>query len=102
MPKSDLLPLFSKYVDIINQMPKEFDSHEFILRLARGYQAEYVEALYAYRASRHLKKAAPFKAVHTMLASQLGEHPALIEQVGVEMGVDIFGQPSRATKWRKV
>jgi hypothetical protein len=41
---NELKPFYS---EILNMMPDEFDSHQFILMLAHKHQSEYVGALYA-------------------------------------------------------
>ena len=60
MSKFDFSLLYDQYPAIISQMPSVFDSHQFILELARQNQAEYVEALYcAFRSSRTAKRSMP-------------------------------------------
>jgi hypothetical protein len=102
MKKPELLKLFSKYPETIALMGPSFNSHEFILHLARDNQLEYVEALYAYKDSLHAGKAAPFKALHGQLATHLNKYPTLIAQDAMERSADIFQQPSEAMRWRKV
>lgn len=103
MSQHDFTTLYSKYPALITSMPDTFTSHEFILRLARENQTEYVEALYTYRHSQHGPNTAPFKAVHTCLAQHLFEYPTLIVHTGSGVpSVDIFGQPNGCTTWKKV
>src|SRR5689334_13595497 len=99
MGQHDFTALYSKYREIIELMSSDsFTSHEFILCLAKAYQAEYVEALYAYRNNKHESKPAPFKFVHTQLAQHLREHPKLIRYVGIEAhSKDIFDQSNGCT-----
>ena len=50
VPVHDFSRLYDQYAATIAQMPHEFTSHEFILRLAQQNQVAYIEALYDYRA----------------------------------------------------
>lgn len=97
MSEHDFTNLIEQYPTIIAQMPPEFTSHDFILRLAQQNQALYIEALYVYRQGN------PFQVVHGILAKQLHQHPDLIVHVGDEThSVDIFGQPGAAARWRRL
>lgn len=103
MSQHDFTALYSKYAATIAAMPTTFTSHEFILRLAHDNQTDYVEALYAYRHSRHGTNTAPFKAVHTVLAQHLFEFPQLISHVASGVpSTDIFGHSNGCTTWKKV
>lgn len=102
MSQHDFTTLYSKYPELIASMPDTFTSHEFILRLARENQTEYVEALYTYRHSQHGANTAPFKAVHTILAQRLFDLGALLVHTGSGVpSVDIFGQTNGCTTWKK-
>jgi hypothetical protein len=95
-----LQPLFDCYSEILAAMPDEFSSHQFIRELGRRHQDLYVEALYAYRHNRHEGTAAPFMAVHALLAQHLNDEPT-IENVGQFDSRDIWEQNSRCARWRK-
>ncbi len=97
MAETVLDALEHQYPALLAAMPAEFDSHAFILRLARANQRLYIEALAAYAASDH-----PFQIVHGMLASRLHTFPELVARTGERSSVDIFGQSSSAVVWRKV
>lgn len=103
MAKFDFSVLYDQYPAIISQMPPIYDSHQFILELARQNQAEYVRALYAYRDAVHVGTPAPFQFVHSALAAKLKDFPELVEHVRSDkQSTDIFGQPNWCAEWRKV
>lgn len=102
MPEHDFAALDQQYPGVIAEMPSTFTSHEFILRLAQQNQVAYIDALSAYRASLHRGGPAPFRAVHSILAKKLHDFPTLIEFVGNVDSVDIFGQTTGCSQWRKV
>ncbi|MBN1370424.1 MAG: hypothetical protein JW987_00575 [Anaerolineaceae bacterium] len=103
MPKYDFSVLFDQYPAIIALMPETFGSHEFILALASHNQAEYVQALYAYRDSLHEGTPAPFKAVHQQLSSELKKFPNLVTLIHSNMpSKDIFGHNNTCAEWKKV
>ena len=103
MTQYDFSILLDCYPETIRQMPAVFGSHQFILELARQNQAEYVQALYAYRDSLHDGKPAPFKAVHQILSTKLNDFPTLITRVRPNRpSTDIFGQSNTCAEWRKV
>ena len=93
-------PLYDRFADVLAVMPDEFSSHAFIRELGRRHQDLYVEALYAYRESRHEGTPAPFMAVHSLLAQRLGEE-LTIENVGQFESRDIWDLPNRCARWRK-
>ncbi len=102
MPQYDFSALYAHYPEIIRDMPKRFDSHEFIIRLAQDHQPAYIEALYAYRNKRYRSKPAPFMVVHGILAKRLTSHRDLIERVLPDKdSKDIFGSKDSASRWKK-
>lgn len=103
MARYDFNPLVEQYPTIIEQMPPEFTSHQFILQLAQQNQSQYIEALYSYRYDDDGAPLAPFKIVHGKLAKKLFDFPELIEIVRRdEKSLDIFGQPGECALWRKI
>ena len=88
--------LLEHYPETIAQMPEQFDSHAFILRLASRHQALYVQALAEYPDSD-----APFKTVHGRLAKALHQFDAMVTHEGTVTSTDIFGDDTSAALWRK-
>ncbi len=88
--------LFAHYQEIIDRMPGEFTSHEFILALAHHYQREYVELLYTYRTHE-----TPFMVAHQKLAKGLNRFREQLDKLERVPSTDIFGTHSSARRWRK-
>jgi hypothetical protein len=89
--------LIGQYPAIIAQMSPEFTSHEFILALAQRNQPTYVAAL-----NRYVAGGDPFRTLHGQLSQALREFPTLVQHAGEVDSVDIFGNPGRCAKWRRV
>ena len=103
MAKFDFSFLYDQYPAIISQMPPVFDSHQFILELARQNQVEYVKALHAYLDPEGGEAPTPFQAVHGILAKKLSHLPHWVELVRLDKpSQDIFGSPSECAEWRRV
>jgi len=97
MERTDYLSaLYDHYPVVIDMMKREFDSHEFILKLAQRHQADYVAALTAYCAGGE-----PFRDVHSQLSAKLSKFPDLVEHLGVVSSRDIFGNPNACSAWRR-
>jgi hypothetical protein len=107
-------PLYRHYAQIIIEMPakvaklkkratsmkrEEFTSHEFILCLAQKYQADYIHALYYWRAKAPSE---PFRMLHGILAQRL-HHETLIRWIReVPDDLDIFDNPAPCAVWGRV
>lgn len=102
MAEHDFGPLFAHYPEIIEQMDDTFKSHEFILQLARQYQALYITALYAYIDLPNSRHPTPFKTVHGILAKHLNAYPKLVTNTGEVESFDIFTNDNRCARWQKV
>ena len=103
MAEYDFSEFYEQYSSIIEQMPKEFTSHEFILELARQNQTFYIEALYHYRHTLYRNAPAPFMNVHGVLAKGLARFPELVEKIRDSVpSEDIFRVSNTCSKWRKV
>ncbi len=100
MATYDFSNLESKFLDIVNQMSDTFDSHEFLLALARNNQSEYVKALSAYNGAGN---PAPFQAVHGAIMHKLKKHSGLVTLLREDKpSKDIFGQSQPCGEWEKV
>lgn len=102
MNQSIFNTIFAHYPELIRDMKNIFTSHEFILHLARRYQAEYIELLYHYRHSPDPIHPAPFQIVHGFLAKYLSSLPDLVTNIGDVNSEDIFTKENRCANWRKV
>ena len=102
MAEHDFKQLFDHYPEIIEQMDDTFTSHEFILHLARQYQALYITALYAYISLPSTQHPTPFKTVHGILAKHLNAYPELVTNIGEAESNDIFTNDNRCAQWQKV
>jgi transposase len=102
MTQHDFNTIFEHYPELISEMRDPFTSHEFILHLARRYQALYIEALYAYRDIPNPQHATPFKTVHRILAKHLNAFSQLVTNFGQVESIDIFTQENSCAQWQKV
>ena len=88
--------LEEKFPEIVRSMPDEFDSHEFILKLAQGYQQLYVQALSEYADNNQ-----PFQSVHSEIAKRLKKRDDLVHHIGDRPSKNIFGLVNDAAVWQK-
>lgn len=102
MSKFDFSVFYPKYPAIISAMPDEFTSHQFILKLAQENQAEYINALFAYRDVTREGKPTPFMFVHREISRGLKKYPELVEKIDDVSSKNIFGQSSPCPLWRKL
>jgi|ADurb_Total_1013_FD_contig_31_1561053_length_586_multi_7_in_0_out_0_1 hypothetical protein len=79
---------------IISQMSRPFDSHAFIQKFSREFQAEYVQLLTAYEDE-------PFFKVHGQIGKFLSENQIIlgIRQNGKVLSQNIFGEQSENEQW---
>lgn len=97
MPAAHFQALYDHYPAVVVQMPTEFTSHEFILRLFQQHQMAFIDALHVYRTND-----APMRQVTSQLSRQLHEFPHLVQNIGKVESPDIFGDASECAKWRKI
>jgi hypothetical protein len=89
--------LEEKFSEIVDLMPGEFNSHEFILKLAQRNQRFYVQALSEYADNNQ-----PFQTVHALIAKRLKKRVDLVNQIGNGPSKNIFEYDSDAAIWQKV
>ena len=84
---------------MLESMPQEFDSHQFIERFIRENEREYVEMLYAQKDSQAI-----FRDVHAMLVRYLAENADVlaIMKTGRAQSENIKGYESENQNWRKL
>jgi len=93
---SSLDQLENHFAEIVRQMDADvFDSHAFILKLAKAYQRLYVEALSATDGYD------PFRQVHGQIANRLAKHTDLVTALGKVTSPNIFGDPSSNEQWER-
>jgi len=97
MPRHEFDALFEQYPDTIRLMKTKFDSHDFIIELARCNQRLYIEAL-----TKYASKPAPFKRVHGILSRHLHALPELVRHTGTAHSNDIFTNENQCASRRKV
>lgn len=97
MPEPTLDALETVFQAILAEMPHEFDSHEFCLRLAHRYQGLYVRALAVYADTGR-----PFLIVHGEIARRLLDHPTVVTKIGTRTSNDIFLEKQSNAVWRRV
>ena len=85
--------------ETIQQMDRQFTSHEFFLKLLRAHQVDYVAALASYS-----DKNAPFKDLHYEIANRLHklEGKSITAREKNYPSQDIFGIASTTVLWRKL
>ena len=99
----DFSELESKFEEIVEIMPDQFDSHQFLLELARQNQVEYVSALYAYKDYINRGNPSPFQGVHKAIIQKLSNRSDLVKLVQREKpSKDIFGESQTCALWEKV
>ena len=95
MSQVDTLESF--FTATIQQMERQFTSHEFFLKLLHNHQAEYIAALASY------DDAMPFRKLHydlTQCLKKLDGKSITVQQANYSSR-DIFGIASTTTLWRK-
>jgi hypothetical protein len=93
---SALEELEEKFAEVLRLLPDEFDSHEFILKLAQAYQQLYVRALSEYADNNQ-----PFQSVHSEIARRLKKRDDLVDHIGERPSRNIFGDVNDAAVWQK-
>lgn len=81
---------------VLESMPPEFDSHQFIERFIRENEREYVEMLHSRKDSQAI-----FRDVHASIGRSLARTRA-VEKAGRAQSENIKGYESENQNWRKL
>ena len=81
--------------EIINNLPRPFDSHNFIQIFSKKFQKEYVQLLTAYDEE-------PFIKVHSQIGKFLSENQTElgIQSNGKVLSANIFGEETENEQWK--
>lgn len=81
--------------EIINHLPRPFDSHTFIQIFSKEFQKEYVQLLTAYEEE-------PFIKVHSQIGKFLSENQEAlsIKSNGKVLSANIFGEKTESEQWK--
>ena len=86
------------YLETIEDLPKEFDTHDFIRKLIQKNQGGYIDLLIYYR-----NHPTPFMTLHGNLARMLADFPEVIQKSPEKViSRDIFGNLNKCTLWQKI
>jgi hypothetical protein len=85
------------FESIIDVMPENFDSHDFIFEMMRHYPREYTNALYQYRRSKD-----PINTLHSMIGRKLLSFETKIKKSKKKTSKNPRGLPSTNQYWRKI
>jgi hypothetical protein len=85
-------------IEVIQGLPKTFDSHELLQALARLHPHEYVREL-----AEKLETDDPILQAHADIASQLNRPPfeALVEKGGRVSSPNLRGQTTQNQQWHR-
>jgi len=79
------------------QRGQVFDSHQFIQRLTKSHQADYVRAL-----SHYLGGRGPFKVLHNLLAKELNRKAQVRKTPRRPRTANIFGDVVSNAEWKRL
>lgn len=82
--------------NIIDLMPEEFDSHDFIQKMTRQYPSEYANELSIYK-----DRDDPFLILHPAIARKLASNDRL-KQMGKVNSPNIGGKSTSNESWLKL
>ena len=82
---------------LIDGMPVEFNTHDFIKTFAQAHQRAYIEALYEYK-----DNARPFNALHQQIGKMLKhEISEKLTHIHDTNSPDIFGNEGQCAVWQQ-
>ncbi len=84
--------------EIISELENEFNSHHFLKRFAKRFEANYIEFLSVYKGK------GSFRTVHSLIAKFLSENELSlnITKVRKEKSENIFGEIDEIQRWKKL
>ena len=82
--------------EVIDQMPKKFDSHDFFKKITRLFPSDYVREL-----CRFKNQDDPFFVLHPMIARKLASNDRL-RQMGKVDSPNIGGNSTSNEYWEKI
>ncbi len=82
---------------VLETLPDQFDSHQFIAAFAYQHQGAYVETL----RMTGWEDDQPFQTINEAIVHWLGES-GLVQQVGTTESENMFKQVRSAAMWKKV
>ena len=85
----------------LRAMKPEFDTHQFILKLASENQKEYIDALAAIDSTK------PFQTLHSAIGKKLKQKAtdgefAIQETASNVSSPNIFGKQSSCSRWQRI
>jgi hypothetical protein len=94
---STLSELKNQIGTLIDDMPTEFNTHDFIKKFAQAHQRAYIEALYDYK-----DNARPFNALHQQIGKMLKqEFSEKLTHIRDSNSPDIFGNEGQCAVWQQ-
>ena len=85
--------------EIIDTLGTTFDSHEFIQKFSKRFEADYIRFLCDYRGE------GAFREVHKQIAQSLSRNEAELDVAKTNVkdkSPNIFGEMTEAERWTKV
>lgn len=91
-----LIMEINDFKKVINGLPNEFDSHEFIKNYIKCYEPEYVKML--------SPEFGTFKRAHAQIGKFLSDEQKTlgIKKNGTILSEDIKGDPDQIASWKKI
>ncbi len=89
--------LEAHFLEILDLMPNEFDSHDFISKLAHENEKLYISAL-----AQHIDSSYPVRTTNSKLATRLSQGGYQVEKQGSVRSPNLFGDKTECEKWRKL
>ena len=82
---------------ILDRMPDEFESHDFIFEMMRHFPREYTTSLFECRRAKD-----PIQTLHAKIGRKLSEMKGRIAKTRKKTSRNVRGLPSTNQFWRKL